>query len=149
MKGMILKMNINLNYYDACYKICALSTILNSSKENVVAINDNLIAKTKFTVQDGGTWSDFKIVFLRDGKIIEEVTFDNNVDKALKFQRKLLDDNYAMELRLQAMENLTPSLLAKFLKDKPMLTSTEMASVITKADEMEASVLEQTNQKHR
>ena len=30
-----------------------------------------------------------------------------------------------------------------------MLTSTEMASVITKADEMEASVLEQTNQKHR
>lgn len=142
-------MNINLNYYDACYKICALSTILNSSKENVVAINDNLIAKTKFTVQDGGTWSDFKIVFLRDGKIIEEVTFDNNVDKALKFQRKLLDDNYAMELRLQAMENLTPSLLAKFLKDKPMLTSTEMASVITKADEMEASVLEQTNQKHR
>lgn len=37
----------NLNYYDACYKICALSTILNSSKENVVAINDNLIAKTK------------------------------------------------------------------------------------------------------
>lgn len=142
-------MNMNLNYYDACYKICALSTILNSSKENVVAINDNLIAKTKFTVQDGGTWSDFKIVFLRDGKIIEEVTFDNNVDKALKFQRKLLDDNYAMELRLQAMENLTPSLLAKFLKDKPMLTSTEMASVITKADEMEASVLEQTNQKHR
>lgn len=142
-------MNINLNYYDACYKICALSTILNSSKENVVAINDNLIAKTKFTVQDGGTWSDFKIVFLRDGKIIEEVTFDNNVDKALKFQRKLLDDNYAMELRLQAMENLTPSLLAKFLKDKPMLTSTEMASVITKADEMEALVLEQTNQKHR
>lgn len=146
---MILKMNINLNYYDACYKICALSTILNSSKENVVAINDNLIAKTKFTVQDGGTWSDFKIVFLRDGKIIEEVTFDNNADKALKFQRKLLNDNYAMELRLQAMENLTPSLLAKFLKDKPMLTSTEMASVITKADEMEASVLEQTNQKHR
>lgn len=142
-------MNMNLNYYDACYKICALSTILGSSKENVVAINDNLIAKTKFTVQDGGTWSDFKIVFLRDGKIIEEVTFDNNVDKALKFQRKLLDDNYAMELRLQAMENLTPSLLAKFLKDKPMLTSTEMASVITKADEMEASVLEQTNQKHR
>lgn len=142
-------MNMNLNYYDACYKICALSTILNSSKENVVAINDNLIAKTKFTVQDGGTWSDFKIVFLRDGKIIEEVTFDNNVDKALKFQRKLLSDNYAMELRLQAMENLTPSLLAKFLKDKPMLTSTEMASVITKADEMEASVLEQTNQKHR
>lgn len=149
MKGMILKMNINLNYYDACYKICALSTILNSSKENVVAINDNLIAKTKFTVQDGGTWSDFKIVFLRDGKIIEEVTFDNNADKALKFQRKLLNDNYAMELRLQAMENLTPSLLAKFLKDKPMLTSTEMVSVITKADEMEASVLEQTNQKHR
>ena len=142
-------MNMNLNYYDACYKICALSTILNSSKENVVAINDNLIAKTKFTVQDGGTWSDFKIVFLRDGKIIEEVTFDNNVDKALKFQRKLLDDNYAMELRLQAMEGLTPSLLAKFLKDKPMLTSTEMASVITKADEMEASVLERTNQKHR
>lgn len=142
-------MNINLNYYDACYKICALSTILNSSKENVVAINDNLIAKTKFTVQDGGTWSDFKIVFLRDGKIIEEVTFDNNADKALKFQRKLLSDNYAMELRLQAMENLTPSLLAKFLKDKPMLTSTEMASVITKADEMEALVLEQTNQKHR
>lgn len=142
-------MNMNLNYYDACYKICALSTILGSSKENVVAINDNLIAKTKFTVQDGGTWSDFKIVFLRDGKIIEEVTFDNNVDKALKFQRKLLDDNYAMELRLQAMEGLTPSLLAKFLKDKPMLTSTEMASVITKADEMEASVLEQTNQKHR
>ena len=142
-------MNVNLNYYDACYKICALSTILNSSKENVVAINDNLIAKTKFTVQDGGTWSDFKIVFLRDGKIIEEVTFDNNVDKALKFQRKLLDDNYAMELRLQAMEGLTPSLLAKFLKNKPMLTSTEMASVITKADEMEASVLEQTNQKHR
>jgi len=149
MKGMILKMNINLNYYDACYKICALSTILNSSKENVVAINDNLIAKTKFTVQDGGTWSDFKIVFLRDGKIIEEVTFDNNADKALKFQRKLLNDNYAMELRLQAMENLTPSLLAKFLKDKPMLTSIEMVSVITKADEMEASVLEQTNQKHR
>lgn len=142
-------MNMNLNYYDACYKICALSTILGSSKENVVAINDNLIAKTKFTVQDGGTWSDFKIVFLRDGKIIEEVTFDNNVDKALKFQRKLLDDNYAMELRLQAMEGLTPSLLAKFLKDKPMLTSTEMASVITKANEMEASVLEQTNQKHR
>lgn len=142
-------MNINLNYYDACYKICALSTILNSSKENVVAINDNLIAKTKFTVQDGGTWSDFKIVFLRDGKIIEEVTFDNNADKALKFQRKLLNDNYAMELRLQAMENLTPSLLAKFLKDKPMLTSIEMVSVITKADEMEASVLEQTNQKHR
>lgn len=142
-------MNMNLNYYDACYKICALSTILGSSKENVVAINDNLIAKTKFTVQDGGTWSDFKIVFLRDGKIIEEVTFYNNVDKALKFQRKLLDDNYAMELRLQAMENLTPSLLAKFLKDKPMLTSTEMASVITKANEMEASVLEQTNQKHR
>lgn len=142
-------MNMNLNYYDACYKICALSTILGSSKENVVAINDNLIAKTKFTVQDGGTWSDFKIVFLRDGKIIEEVTFDNNVDKALKFQRKLLSDNYAMELRLQAIENLTPSLLAKFLKDKPMLTSTEMASVITKADEMEASVLEQTNQKHR
>lgn len=142
-------MNINLNYYDACYKICALSTILNSSKENVVAINDNLIAKTKFTVQDGGTWSDFKIVFLRDGKIIEEVTFDNNADKALKFQRKLLSDNYAMELRLQAMENLTPSLLAKFLKDKPMLTSTEIASVITKADEMEALVLEQTNQKHR
>lgn len=142
-------MNMNLNYYDACYKICALSTILGSSKENVVAINDNLIAKTKFTVQDGGTWSDFKIVFLRDGKIIEEVTFDNNVDKALKFQRKLLDDNYAMGLRLQAMENLTPSLLAKFLKDKPMLTSTEMASVITKANEMEASVLEQTNQKHR
>lgn len=142
-------MNMNLNYYDACYKICALSTILGSSKENVVAINDNLIAKTKFTIQDGGTWSDFKIVFLRDGKIIEEVTFDNNVDKALKFQRKLLDDNYAMELRLQAMENLTPSLLAKFLKDKPMLTSTEMASVITKANEMEASVLEQTNQKHR
>ena len=142
-------MNINLNYYDACYKICALSTILNSSKENVVAINDNLIAKTKFTVQDGGTWSDFKIVFLRDGKIIEEVTFDNNADKALKLQRKLLSDNYAMELRLQAMENLTPSLLAKFLKDKPMLTSTEMVSVITKADEMEASVLEQTNQKHR
>jgi len=142
-------MNMNLNYYDACYKICALSTILGSSKENVVAINDNLIAKTKFTVQDGGTWSDFKIVFLRDGKIIEEVTFDNNVDKALKFQRKLLDDNYAMELRLQAMENLSPSLLAKFLKDKPMLTSTEMASVITKANEMEASVLEQTNQKHR
>ena len=142
-------MNMNLNYYDACYKICALSTILGSSKENVVAINDNLIAKTKFTVQDGGTWSDFKIVFLRDGKIIEEVTFDNNVDKALKFQRKLLDDNYAMELRLQAMENLTPSLLAKFLKDKPMLTSTEMASVITKANEMEASVLEKTNQKHR
>lgn len=142
-------MNVNLNYYDACYKICALSTILNSSKENVVAINDNLIAKTKFTVQDGGTWSDFKIVFLRDGKIIEEVTFDNNVDKALKFQRKLLDDNYAMELRLQAMEGLTPSLLAKFLKNKPMLTSTEMASVITKADEMEALVLEQTNQKHR
>ena len=140
---------MNLNYYDACYKICALSTILNSSKENVVAINDNLIAKTKFTVQDGGTWSDFKIVFLRDGKIIEEVTFDNNVDKALKFQRKLLDDNYAMELRLQAMEGLTPSLLAKFLKNKPMLTSTEMASVIAKADEMEASVLEQTNQKHR
>ena len=142
-------MNVNLNYYDACYKICALSTILGSSKENVVAINDNLIAKTKFTVQAGGTWSDFKIVFLRDGKIIEEVTFDNNVDKALKFQRKLLSDNYAMELRLQAMENLTPSLLAKFLKDKPMLTSTEMASVITKADEMEALVLEQTNQKHR
>lgn len=142
-------MNVNLNYYDACYKICALSTILGSSKENVVVINDNLIAKTKFTVQDGGTWSDFKIVFLRDGKIIEEVTFDNNVDKALKFQRKLLDDNYAMELRLQAMENLTPSLLAKFLKDKPMLTSTEMASVIAKADEMEALVLEQTNQKHR
>lgn len=142
-------MNMNLNYYDACYKICALSTILNSSKENVVAINDNLIAKTKFTVQDGGTWSDFKIVFLRDGKIIEEVTFDNNVDKALKFQRKLLDDNYAMELRLQAMENLTPSLLAKFLKNKPMLTSTEMASVIAKADEMEALVLEQTNQKYR
>lgn len=142
-------MNMNLNYYDACYKICALSTILNSSKENVVAINDNLIAKTKFTVQDGGTWSDFKIVFLRDGKIIEEVTFDNNVDKALKFQRKLLDDNYAMELRLQAMEGLTPSLLAKFLKNKPMLTSTEMASVIAKADEMEALVLEQTNQKHR
>jgi len=142
-------MNMNLNYYDACYKICALSTILGSSKENVVAINDNLIAKTKFTVQDGGTWSDFKIVFLRDGKIIEEVTFDNNADKALKLQRKLLNDNYAMELRLQAMENLTPSLLAKFLKDKPMLTSTEMASVITKADEMEASVLEQTNQKHR
>lgn len=142
-------MNVNLNYYDACYKICALSTILGSSKENVVAINDNLIAKTKFTVQDGGTWSDFKIVFLRDGKIIEEVTFDNNVDKALKFQRKLLDDNYAMELRLQAMENLTPSLLAKFLKNKPMLTSTEMASVIAKADEMEALVLEQTNQKHR
>ncbi len=142
-------MNMNLNYYDACYKICALSTILGSSKENVVAINDNLIAKTKFTVQDGGTWSDFKIVFLRDGKIIEEVTFDNNVDKALKLQRKLLSDNYAMELRLQAMENLTPSLLAKFLKDKPMLTSTEMASVITKADEMDASVLEQTNQKHR
>ena len=142
-------MNVNLNYYDACYKICALSTILNSSKENVVAINDNLIAKTKFTVQDGGTWSDFKIVFLRDGKIIEEVTFDNNVDKALKFQRKLLDDNYAMELRLQAMENLTPSLLAKFLKNKPMLTPTEMASVIAKADEMEALVLEQTNQKHR
>ena len=139
----------NLNYYDACYKICALSTILGSSKENVVAINDNLIAKTKFTVQDGGTWSDFKIVFLRDGKIIEEVTFDNNVDKALKFQRKLLSDNYAMELRLQAMENLTPSLLAKFLKNKPMLTSTEMASVIAKADEMEALVLEQTNQKHR
>ena len=145
MKGMILKMNINLNYYDACYKICALSTILNSSKENVVAINDNLIAKTKFTVHDGlGAWSNFQIVFFRDGKIIEEVTF-----KALKFQRKLLNDNYAMELRLQAMENLTPSLLAKFLKDKPMLTSTEMASVITKADEMEASVLEQTNQKHR
>ncbi|HJJ08092.1 MAG TPA: hypothetical protein OIM65_02080 [Bacilli bacterium] len=142
-------MNMNLNYYDACYKICALSTILGSSKENVVAINDNLIAKTKFTVQDGGTWSDFKIVFLRDGKIIEEVTFDNNADKALKLQRKLLNDNYAMELRLQAMENLTPSLLAKFLKDKPMLTSTEMASVITKADEMEALVLEQTNQKHR
>ena len=142
-------MNMNLNYYDACYKICALSTILNSSKENVVAINDNLIAKTKFTVQDGGTWSDFKIVFLRDGKIIEEVTFDNNVDKALKFQRKLLDDNYAMELRLQAMEGLTPSLLAKFLKNKPMLTSTEMASVIAKADDMEALVLEQTNQKHR
>lgn len=142
-------MNMNLNYYDACYKICALSTILGSSKENVVAINDNLIAKTKFTVQDGGTWSDFKIVFFRDGKIIEEVTFDNNADKALKLQRKLLSDNYAMELRLQAMENLTPSLLAKFLKDKPMLTSTEMASVITKADEMEASVLEQTNQKHR
>lgn len=142
-------MNVNLNYYDACYKICALSTILGSSKENVVAINDNLIAKTKFTVQDGGTWSDFKIVFLRDGKIIEEVTFDNNVDKALKFQRKLLDDNYAMELRLQAMENLTPSLLAKFLKNKPMLTPTEMASVIAKADEMEALVLEQTNQKHR
>ncbi len=142
-------MNVNLNYYDACYKICALSTILGSSKENVVAINDNLIAKTKFTVQDGGTWSDFKIVFLRDGKIIEEVTFDNNVDKALKFQRKLLDDNYAMELRLQAMEGLTPSLLAKFLKNKPMLTSTEMASVIAKADEMEALVLEQTNQKHR
>lgn len=142
-------MNVNLNYYDACYKICVLSTILGSSKENVVAINDNLIAKTKFTVQDGGTWSDFKIVFLRDGKIIEEVTFDNNVDKALKFQRKLLDDNYAMELRLQAMEGLTPSLLAKFLKNKPMLTSTEMASVIAKADEMEALVLEQTNQKHR
>lgn len=142
-------MNVNLNYYDACYKICALSTILGSSKENVVAINDNLIAKTKFTVQDGGTWSDFKIVFLRDGKIIEEVTFDNNVDKALKFQRKLLDDNYAMELRLQAMEGLTPSLLAKFLKNKPMLTSTEMASVIAKADEMEALALEQTNQKHR
>ena len=142
-------MNMNLNYYDACYKICALSTILGSSKENVVAINDNLIAKTKFTVQDGGTWSDFKIVFFRDGKIIEEVTFDNNVDKALKFQRKLLDDNYAMELRLQAMEGLTPSLLAKFLKNKPMLTSTEMASVIAKADEMEALVLEQTNQKHR
>lgn len=142
-------MNMNLNYYDACYKICALSTILGSSKENVVAINDNLIAKTKFTVQDGGTWSDFKIVFLRDGKIIEEVTFDNNVDKALKFQRKLLDDNYAMELRLQAMEGLTPSLLAKFLKNKPMLTSTEIASVIAKADEMEALVLEQTNQKHR
>lgn len=143
MKGMILKMNINLNYYDACYKICALSTILNSSKENVVAINDNLIAKTKFTVHDGlGAWSNFQIVFFRDGKIIEEVTFDNNADKALKFQRKLLNDNYAME-------NLTPSLLAKFLKDKPMLTSTEMASVITKADEMEASVLEQTNQKHR
>ena len=142
-------MNVNLNYYDACYKICALSTILGSSKENVVAINDNLIAKTKFTVQDGGTWSDFKIVFLRDGNIIEEVTFDNNVDKALKFQRKLLDDNYAMELRLQAMENLTPSLLAKFLKNKPMLTPTEMASVIAKADEMEALVLEQTNQKHR
>lgn len=38
MKGMILKMNMNLNYYDACYKICALSTILGSSKENVVAI---------------------------------------------------------------------------------------------------------------
>ncbi|CDA23515.1 unknown [Mycoplasma sp. CAG:611] len=142
-------MNMNLNYYDACYKICALSTILGSSKENVVAINDNLIAKTKFTVQDGGTWSDFKIVFLRDGKIIEEVTFDNNADKALKLQRKLLDDNYAMELRLQAMEGLTPSLLAKFLKNKPMLTSTEMASVIAKADEMEALVLEQTNQKHR
>lgn len=142
-------MNVNLNYYDACYKICALSTILGSSKENVVAINDNLIAKTKFTVQDGGTWSDFKIVFLRDGKIIEEVTFDNNVDKALKFQRKLLDDNYAMELRLQAMEGLTPSLLAKFLKNKPMLTSTEMASVIAKADEMEALALEQINQKHR
>ena len=37
-------MNMNLNYYDACYKICALSTILGSSKENVVAINDNLIS---------------------------------------------------------------------------------------------------------
>ena len=64
-------------------------------------------------------------------------------------KRKLLDDNYAMQLRLQAMENLTPSLLAKFWNDKAMLTSTEMVSVITKADEMEASVLEQTNQKHR
>ena len=89
MKGMILKMNMNLNYYDACYKICALSTILNSSKENVVAINDNLIAKTKFTLHDGlGAWSNFQIVFFRDGKIIEEVTFDNNADKALKLQRK-------------------------------------------------------------
>ena len=64
---------MNLNYYDACYKICALSTILNSSKENVVAINDNLIAKTKFTLHDGlGAWSNFQIVFFRDGKIIEE-----------------------------------------------------------------------------
>ena len=137
----------NLNYYDACYKICALSTILNSSKENVVAINDNLIAKTKFIVHDGlGAWSDFQIVFFRDGKIIEEVTFDNNADKALKFQRKLLDDNYAMEL---SYGRFNTQFISEVLKKQTMLTSTEMASVITKSDEMEASVLEQNNQKHR
>lgn len=147
-------MNINLNYYDACFKICVLSTILNSQQKNDVIINDNLVAKTECIFNIGDMFasfdrSEFKVTFVRNGQRLDVVTFDNDFKKALHCQRNLWDENATIELKLQAMKTLSPSILAKFLKSKPLLTASEMLGVISKAKEMEAAVLEQSEVKNR
>lgn len=146
-------MNFNLNYYDACYQFCALNSILTSHSSGELSITDNLTAKIDnvLMMDDGAAGydcSDFKITFFRDGKIADGVVFFNNFRKGLEYQGTLWNDECSTDMKLRAMKALSPSVIAKFLQSKPLLTPAEMASVVSKAKEMEAVVMAQSTLKH-
>ncbi len=150
-------MTIDFSYYDACYKLCVLNTILNGTENNEVIempLSDHLSVITRcfYDFDDGligYDYAEFRAAFTRDGKIIDEIVFPNNYKIATKYQRKLWDNDYSMEYRLQAMKALSPSALSKFLQHKPMLTEEERAIVIAKAKELEKQVLEQSEQEKK
>lgn len=144
-------MNVDFSYYDACYKLCVLNTILNTQENLQVSeidLSDNLTALTRcyYSVDDGLAgydYSEFRLEFRRNDKIIDQVVFPNNYKIATQYQSKLWDDSYSIDLRLEAMKALMPSSLSKFLQHKPLLTPEERNLVIAKAQELEKIVMEQ------
>lgn len=138
-------MNINLSYYAACYKLCALGVML---KCGDIKITEDLSAEIGI-VQRGNSdpmfgWerdAGLFIRFLRCGKIVETIRFEGRSKKYLENLGKLLDDNYDVNVRLSLIEQIKPGVLSTVLRSKPLLTDLEQASVKTAAEEMYIKVL--------
>ena len=143
-------MNSDYKFFEACYKICSINTFTTGVK-NIgveIPITDSLSAKTILEIEyapdpvDGLVKSDFKIIIYRDGEPIEEIVFHNSLARAEECQRVFLDQTARVDDKLRAMEALKPGKVSTFLRKRTNLTDQEMSSVMDKAEEMRAFLLE-------
>ena len=144
-------MNVDFNFYDACYKISALSQI---KGEKVFDITDHLsVESLKRYKTDGDPMGaseediGFALIIYRDDNILQKIDFDYISRRSLNALSVLTDDDYDKEARMRAMEILKPSAAANFLREKPLLSREEQEIIIDFADQL-TSKLENSKSKH-
>lgn len=137
---------MNINFFNSCYNIGAMSSVLlqgnefehrlNSSKkiEYVIPITERLNAITKYGSDYG--WHFFDVYFERDGKYLNEIKYSGYLkDAKLSW---LSHDGIAIPAKISAIYKLKPGIVdkAKALITPTLLTKEEISAVIAKSQEI-------------
>lgn len=137
---------MNINFFNSCYNIGAMSSVLlqgnefdhrlNSSKkiEYVIPITERLNAITQYKSDYG--WHFFYVSFERDGKYLNEVKYSGYLkDAKLSW---LCSKDIAVPAKINAIYKLKPGIVdkAKALVTPTLLTEEEISAVITKSQEL-------------